>query len=137
MPKKSENLADLEAICKRVLEHRGAPRIQVWGTGQQMRDFIHIEDCVDGVLATKDQICNGAAINLSTGVFTSFITLAMQAAHLAGFAPEVIGMSDKPEGVFARGGDTTLQRQFGFAPKISFEDGIRKSLVYFRQRAAE
>src|ERR1035437_6669029 len=121
------------SICKRALEHCGAQRIQVWGTGQQMRDFIHIEDCVDGVLATKDQIHTGAAINLSTGVYTSFIELATQVAHVAGFAPEVIGMSDKPEGVFARGGDTTLQRQLGFTARTTLEEGIKRSLSYFAQ----
>ena len=119
------------SICKRVLEHRGAPRIQVWGTGQQMRDFIHIEDCVDGVLTTKDQIRDGSAINLSTGVFTSFIALTSQVAKLAGYSPEVVGLSDKPEGVFARAGDTKLQRRLGFSPKISLEEGIKRSLVYF------
>lgn len=121
------------AICKRVLDNRGQPRIQVWGTGQQMRDFIHIEDCVNGVLATKDRVQDGAAINLSTGVFTSFIALASQAAKLAGYSPEVAGMSDKPEGVFARGGDTTLQRKLGFSPTISLNQGIAMSLGHFEQ----
>ena len=121
------------SICKRVLEHRGASQIQVWGTGQQMRDFIHIEDCVDGVLATKDQIRDGSAINLSTGIFTSFIALATQAAKLAGYGPEIIGTSDKPEGVFARGGDTALQRRLGFSPTLALTDGIKKSLHNFEQ----
>ena len=121
------------SICKRVLDNRGASRIQVWGTGQQMRDFIHIEDCVDGVLATKDKIRDGSAINLSTGVFTSFIELASQVADLAGYSPEVVGLSDKPEGVFARAGDTELQRQLGFSPKIPLGTGIARSLAYFEQ----
>ena len=37
-----------------------------------MRDFIHIDDCVEGVIRTMDKI-NGGAINLSTGKYTSFI----------------------------------------------------------------
>jgi GDP-L-fucose synthase len=119
------------SICKRALENRGAARLQVWGTGQQMRDFIHIEDCVNGVLATKDQIRNGAAVNLCTGVFTSFIALATQVAQQVGYSPEVAGVSDKPEGVFARGGDTALQRRMGFLPAIPLDAGIKMSLAYF------
>jgi len=119
------------AICKRVIEHRGAAQLQVWGSGQQMRDFIHIEDCVDGVLATKDKIRDGAAINLSTGVLTSFLDLAARAAKLAGYSPKVVGTSDKPEGVFARAGDTALQRRLGFTAKTSLEQGIRQTLAYF------
>lgn len=121
------------SICKRALESRGATRLQVWGTGQQMRDFIHIEDCVDGVLKTKDQIINGNAINLSTGVFTSFIELAIQITQLVGYSPEVVGMSDKPEGVFARGGDTALQQRLRFQPAINLPQGIGRSLTYFEQ----
>ncbi len=119
------------SICKRALENRGATRLQVWGTGQQMRDFIHIEDCVDGVLKTKDQINNGEAINLSTGIFTSFIELAKRVTGEIGYAPEIVGTSDKPEGVFARGGDTAFQQRLGFRPTIGLDEGIRRSLAYF------
>ena len=64
------------SICKRVLANRGAPEVTVWGSGTQMRDFIHIEDCVDAVLATVDQIDDAGAVNLSTGILTSFIDFA-------------------------------------------------------------
>lgn len=118
------------SICKRALDNKGAPSIHVWGSGLQMRDFIHIEDCVDGVLRTMDQIDDGAAVNLSTGRYTSFIELARMAARAAGYDPEVTGMSDKPEGVFARGGDTDLQRRMGFTPRIVLEDGVRRALAH-------
>lgn len=121
------------SLCKRALESRGASRLEVWGTGKQMRDFIYIEDCLDGVLKTKDQVANGSAINLSTGIFTSFIQLAGQITQLIGYSPEIVGTSHKPEGVFARGGDTTLQQRMGFRPAISLAQGIRKSLAYFEQ----
>ncbi len=50
--------------------------LKVWGSGTQMRDFIHIDDCVRGVIATMDKIDNGDAVNLSTGIYTSFIEFA-------------------------------------------------------------
>ena len=96
-----------------------------------MRDFIHIEDCMDGIFTTVDQIDDGGAVNLSTGVLTSFIEFATIAAELAGYRPEVKGMSDKPAGVHARGGDTTKQRQLGFTHKIDFRSGIERALKHF------
>ena len=81
-----------------------------------MRDFIHIDDCVEGVLMTMDQIQDGSALNLSTGTFTSFIEFVQLAADILGFQPDVLGTST-PEGVFARGGDAALQNQFGFFEK--------------------
>jgi nucleoside-diphosphate-sugar epimerase len=119
------------SICKRVLAHKGTAKINVWGTGDQMRDFIHIDDCVRGVIQTMNQVENGSAINLSTGVYTSFKQFAVLAANLIGFDPEVTGLSTKPEGVFARGGDTTLQRKLGFEAQIDFRSGIQSALNYY------
>jgi nucleoside-diphosphate-sugar epimerase len=119
------------SICKRSLANQGQKKVTVWGTGNQMRDFIHIEDCVDGVLLTMDKIDNGEALNLSTGIFTSFKEFAREAARLCGYAPEVVGTSDKPEGVFARGGDTAKQIQYGFRYKINFGEGIKRAIDHY------
>jgi nucleoside-diphosphate-sugar epimerase len=122
------------SICKRVLQHRGEPEISVWGTGDQMRDFIHIDDCVAGVTMTMDKINDAGALNLSTGTYTSFKQFAVAAANELGWNPGVKGTSDTPEGVFARGGATEKQRSFGFTPAISFQEGIRRALAYFQER---
>lgn len=119
------------SICKRILNNQGADTITVWGSGEQKRDFIHIEDCVDGVLKTMDKIDNGDAVNLSTGIFTSFKELVKIGSKVLGFTPEVKGMSDKPEGVFARAGDTEKQRKLGFTYEIDLEFGIKKAMEYF------
>ncbi len=118
------------SICLRAIEQRGADELVVWGSGEQMRDFIHIDDCVEGVLRTMDRIDDGSALNLSTGIFTSMKALAAQAAAGCGYKPTVVGMSDKPEGVFARGGDTTKQRAFGFTPSTTLEEGVQRALEH-------
>jgi GDP-L-fucose synthase len=126
-----DNSYPFPGICKRVLANRGEPVITVWGSGRQMRDFIHIEDCITGILSTMDRIDDASALNLSTGIYTSFIEFAQLAAELCGFKPKIKGTSDKPEGVFARGGDTALQRELGFTPSIPFRDGIARALKYY------
>ncbi|MCU0641800.1 MAG: NAD-dependent epimerase/dehydratase family protein [Candidatus Margulisbacteria bacterium] len=120
------------AICKRVLANRGKPLITVWGTGRQMRDFIHIEDCVSGILKTMDRIDDAGAINLTTGIYTSFIDFAKLAAQLCGYQPEVRGTSDKPEGVFARAGDPTKLNKLGFQYTIDFRQGIERALKLYQ-----
>lgn len=119
------------SICKRAIEQQGKEKITVWGTGDQSRDFIHIDDCVRGVLLTMDKIDDGSALNLSTGILTTFKEFASMAARLLGYDPVVVGTSTKPEGVFARGGDRRRQQQFGFEYSISFRDGIRRALSHF------
>ncbi len=119
------------SICKRAIEKKGSKVLKVWGTGNQMRDFIHIDDCIQGILQTVDKIDDGKALNLSTGVYTSFIEFATLAAEIVGYSPEVSGISDKPSGVFARGGDTNLQKKLGFEHKINFRSGILNAINYF------
>ena len=119
------------SIVKRAMEHEGEPQLTVWGTGDQMRDFIHIEDCVDGVLATMDAIDDADAVNLSTGIFTSFKEFARIAADEIGYSPEIVGLSDQPAGVFARAGDTSRQHSLGFTASIPFREGIARALSFF------
>ena len=122
------------SICKRAIKNTGDSELQVWGSGKQKRDFIHIEDCVDGVLATMDKIDDGDALNLSTGIYTDFIQFAQMAANICGYSPEVKGTVDKPTGVYARGGDTTKQKKYGFNYKTSFEDGIQSAINYYNEK---
>lgn len=119
------------SICKRVIANRGAKRIMVWGSGYQMRDFIHIDDCVEGILSMVDKIDNGEAVNLSTGKFTSFREMASIASRAVGFDPEVLGSTDLPEGVFARGGDIQKQSQLGFKAKVDISEGIERAVKFF------
>jgi GDP-L-fucose synthase len=122
------------SICKRAIENKGKSLLTVWGTGDQMRDFIHISDCVEGVIKTMDKVDNGDAINLSTGIFTTFKQFAAMAADICGYKPEVQGTSDKPEGVFARAGDTAKQKSLGFTYSIDFKDGIKKAVKYLESK---
>lgn len=119
------------SICKRALAHRGSSVLEVWGSGTQMRDFIHIDDCVAGVIKTMDRIDDGDAVNLSTGIYTSFLEFARLAAAECGYKPQVRGMEDKPSGVHARGGDVRKQRTLGFQHSVDFPTGISRALKYF------
>ena len=119
------------SICKRIINNQNSKILRVWGSGHQMRDFIHIDDCVNAVIKTMDKINNGDALNLSTGKLTSFIDFTKIACKIIGFNPKVIGIKKTPEGVFARGGDTTKQKKLGIRHKISLEEGIKRSFKYF------
>lgn len=120
------------AITKRILDLDG-PTVTVWGSGRQMRDFVHIDDCVRCVLTTMDQIDDGSAINISSGRLTSFFDLTQQILARAGKQATVLTKTEMPEGVFARGGDTSVQARFGFRPEIALEEGIDRVLAALTQ----
>ena len=97
-----------------------------------MRDFIHIKDVIRGSLLIARKIKNGKAVNLSSGKLLNFISLSKKIFKILGRKNiKVNGNSNKPEGVYARGGSTFLQRKYGFVPKISIDQGIKWAIQYF------
>lgn len=116
------------SIINRVL-NRETP-LTVWGSGDQQRDFVHVDDCVDAVFATMDKLAPGEALNIGTGVGTTFKELITFAALASGAIPsqiQVVCDKTKPEGVFARVADPYKLNQW-FKPKISLQEGIKRAL---------
>jgi GDP-L-fucose synthase len=119
------------SVVRRV-GNRESPLV-VWGSGDQTRDFIYIEDVVDAVLATLDKIKPGEALNLGAGASVSFRQLAERACRIIGHQAELRNDPSKPEGVFARVGDCTEMHRWA-KPKTSLDEGIE--IVHEYQAAA-
>ncbi len=100
---------------------------QVWGTGQQGRDFVHIDDCIDLILLALDRIADGSAVNIGSGRLTSFLEIIELMTGFAGYRPTIEPLLDKPVGVHARYADTThLAQAFGWQPRIGLAEGMRR-----------
>ncbi|MFE3202228.1 NAD-dependent epimerase/dehydratase family protein [Embleya sp. NPDC059237] len=98
----------------------------IWGDGNQVRDWIHIDDIVAAVLAAVDQDVPGP-VNLSTGRATSFNEFADMVTREVGYRPAIRHEHAAPRGVAYRVGDPTRMRTF-HTPRITLEEGIRRAL---------
>jgi nucleoside-diphosphate-sugar epimerase len=98
----------------------------VWGSGNQIRDFIHVQDVVSAAMAAIDQDYQGP-LNLCTGVGTSFNELAELVTSAASYRPTIEHDLSKPEGVYYRVGDPTEMLKV-WKPLVSLEDGIRQAI---------
>jgi nucleoside-diphosphate-sugar epimerase len=105
---------------------------KIWGTGNQVRDFIHMEDVVAATLEAVRQDIQGP-VNLGLGRVTSFNDLATLVANECGYSPEFERIIGAPEGVQYRVCDPSKMLSF-YTPKISLEEGISRSVDYFRNR---
>jgi len=93
--------------------------LTIWGSGDQVRDFVHIDDAVAAVFATMNQLKPGEVLNLGTGVPTSFKQLAELACLAVGYKPEIVCDTTKPEGVFWRVADTyKLRSLYSFEARL-------------------
>jgi len=107
----------------------------VWGTGQQARDFVHIEDCIEAMERALDRIEDGRAVNIGSGKPTTFLELARLMADIEGYEPEVRGLEDRPVGVHRRYADpTVMQDVLDFTPRISIEEGMARVLAVAHRR---
>ena len=99
---------------------------EIWGTGEQVRDFIHIDDVV---AATFEAITNNVkTLNLCTGRATSFIQLAEMIMLAQGYLAPIKKHLGKPSGVEYRVGDPTKMLHI-YEPKITLEEGIARALA--------
>jgi nucleoside-diphosphate-sugar epimerase len=106
---------------------RKANPFEIWGDGQQTRDFVHIDDIVATVNAAIEQDCR-EPLNIGTGRPTSFLALADLVCSEANYRPQIQTHPDKPVGVFWRVADPAMSFQV-WQPRITLEEGIRRALL--------
>jgi UDP-glucose 4-epimerase len=113
------------AIARRAV-FKEAP-FEVWGSGHQGRDFVHIDDVLDCIEVAMEKIHDGTAINIGQGVLTSFRELIALFCEFAGYSPEIKPLLDKPVGVHSRYCDMTwVKENLGWEPKISIKEGMKR-----------
>lgn len=100
---------------------------EVWGTGKQGRDFVHIDDVLDCTLSAMEVIKDGSAINIGQGKLTSFLEIIDIFTDFAGYKPEIKCLLDKPVGVHSRYCNMDYVKEVvGWEPKISIREGMRR-----------
>ena len=113
------------AIARRAV-FKEAP-FEVWGSGHQGRDFVHIDDVLDCIAVAMDKIQDGTAINIGQGVLTSFRDLIALFCEFADYNPEIKPLLDKPVGVHSRYCDMSwVKENLGWEPKISIKEGMKR-----------
>ncbi len=101
----------------------------IWGNANQVRDWIHIDDIVRGIVAiVQEEGGIALPVNLCTGTPTTMLALAQQIVHsVPGYLPHLQVDETAPMGVFYRVGDPTLFNQF-YTPTVTIEEGIKRAL---------
>jgi nucleoside-diphosphate-sugar epimerase len=115
----------IPSLAKRAV-HKEKP-FEVWGTGHQGRDFVHIDDVLDCTLLAMEKISDGTAINIGMGRLTSFREVIGILCGIAGYETEIKCLLDKPVGVHSRYCNMDfVKEKLGWSAKISLEDGLRR-----------
>ena len=98
----------------------------VWGSGQQARDFIHVDDLVRATVSRVDYGVYGFnAMNICTGEFHTFNQIAAMCAREAGYEPTIENLEGKPQGVSKRFGDPSRMLEY-WRPEVMLQEGLRR-----------
>ncbi len=112
---------------------RGEP-VTVFGTGTQTRSICYVDDLVTGILALLDSTETGP-INCGTEHEISMIDLARLVVQLTGSRSEIVFLPRTPDDPDMRRPDLTRARTLlGYEPKVTPEEGLRRTIANFAER---
>ena len=115
----------IPSLIKKAIEN---DKIEVWGDGSPIRDLIYSEDVARGMIhMVENNIIE--PVNLASGCGVTIKEVAEIISEY--FDKEIIWDKTKPMGDMKRLMSTERAESFGFKPRVSLEDGIKKTIEWY------
>jgi GDP-L-fucose synthase len=109
--------------------------IEVWGTGRATREFLYVDDAAEGIVLAAERYDGAEPVNLGAGQEISIRDLVGLIARLTGFKGRIVWDATKPDGQPRRMLDTSrAAAAFGFVAGTPFEDGLSRTVEWYRDR---
>ncbi|HEX9012430.1 MAG TPA: GDP-L-fucose synthase [Anaerolineaceae bacterium] len=129
----------IPALIRKCLEaeQRGEREVVVWGDGSPTREFLYVEDAAEGIALAAECYDGPEPVNLGSGNEISIRDLAGLIARLTGFSGRLVFDTSQPNGQPRRALDVSrAEKLFGFRAKTSFEEGLRRTVDWYRAHQA-
>jgi len=105
---------------------------EVWGTGEQIRNWTYVGDIVDGTILAGEKIEDGTAVNLGTMERTRVIDAVHEILRYTGHNPDILLRPDMPTGPLNRVADNSLARTLlDWEPQMMFMDGLHQTIDWY------
>jgi GDP-L-fucose synthase len=126
----------IPALIRKCIEaqEQGVPEVVVWGDGTPTREFLYAGDAAEAILLGAERYNQSDPVNLGSGQEISIKDLAEMIARLTGFEGQLVWDTSKPNGQPRRALDVSkAEALFGFRAQMPFEDGLRRTIEWYRQ----
>ena len=111
------------ALCRKIAEAKDGGTIEMWGDGKQTRSFLHVSECVEGILRLMRSDWEGP-VNIGSEEMVTINQLAQMIMDIAGKQLKIKHI-DGPLGVRGRNSDNRLIRKMlDWEPNMSLRDGL-------------
>jgi len=105
---------------------------EVWGSGEQIRNWTYVDDIAEGTIQTAEKIEDGGAVNLGTMERVRVIDAVRSVCEMAGYDPRIELQLDKPTGPMNRVADNSLAKQrLGWEPQTPFAAGLKPTVQWY------
>lgn len=104
----------------------GQREFTVRGDGQNLIDFMYVDDAVDALLALVQAKGFSGTVDLASGTPLTVNEVVAAMARALGVEVTVRHAGEVPEYIEFRSVDRTMRERFGFTPRVAFEDGLRR-----------
>lgn len=124
----------IPALIKKVseAEKQNKKYIEAWGTGKPTRQFLYVEDAVEGIILAAEQYDKREPINLGSNKEISIKKLTELICKLMDFKGEIKWDSSMPDGQPRRNFDLSkAKKEFGFEAKTNFEQGLKNTINWY------
>ena len=126
---------DGRVVSNFIVQALAAKNLTLYGEGTQTRSFQYVDDLVDGMCRVMAQDDIGP-FNLGNPIEFTVRELAEKVVALAASASRIVKAPLPPDDPSRRKPDIARARALGWEPKIPLEEGLAKTIAYFRGRAA-
>ena len=124
-----ENHAVIAMIARAFLKQTP---FELWGTGEQIRNWTHVGDIVEGTILAAERIDDATAINLGTMERIRVIDAAREVLRYTGLEIPIATQPDQPTGPLNRVADNALARRLlGWEPRVRFVDGLHDTIDWY------
>jgi len=108
-----------------------APTMEVWGTGLVRREFMHADDCADGLIFALKNYSENSHINIGTGSDITIQELAQTIADVVGYKGELVNNVSQPDGTPRKLMANDKLKVMGWTPNILLEAGLKQAYDWF------
>jgi len=109
----------------------GNSTVTLWGSGNPMREFLHVEDLAKAVVFTLENKLEEHLYNVGTGTDLTIKELALMIQRTVGHTGEIVWDSSKPDGTPRKLMDVSKMNNAGWKAEISLEKGIQRTYQWF------
>jgi dTDP-glucose 4,6-dehydratase len=109
-------------------------KVPVYGRGENIRDWLHVDDCCRAIELVLDSGRPGEAYNIGGESERRNVEVAKSVVAQMGLGEEAIEyVPDRPGHDFRYALDNTkVERELGWRPAVRFEDGLRRTVDWYR-----